>query len=139
MRATNDPVALALASLIAGAATGATIITAGLITLRSLSGGEGASQQVPSQLTALDIVLQASLLTGVIAAAATAWLLTRAIQDYYRRGMVAALGVVGNLVLAGVAVPVDVAGHRAGLAVYLLLLILLTGYSMRKARAAAAS
>lgn len=138
MRTTNDPVALALASLVTGATTGGAWITLGVIALRSLPGQE-AIQEIPDHLTAQDVILLVSLLGGVLVAATSGWLLTSAIVDYYRRGLTAALGVLGSFILVGIAVPVDMVGHRTGLFVYLIALIALGNYSFRKARRAAAA
>lgn len=138
MRTTNDPVALALASLVTGAATGGTVITLGVIVLRFLPGQE-TIQEIPDHLTTQDVILQVSLVGGVLVAATSGWLLTRAILDYYHRGLTAALGVFGSFVLGGMAVPVDMIGHRIGLFIYVTALVALGNYSFRKARRAAAS
>ncbi len=114
------------------------MITLGVIVLRSIPGQE-AIQEIPDHLTAQDVVLQVSLLGGVVVAATSGWLLTRAIPDYYRRGLTAALGVLGSFILGGMALPVDMVGHRVGLSVHLIALIALGNYAFRKARRAATS
>lgn len=127
----RDPVGLALASIGAGAFAGAAAITAGLIVVRSAfvatePAGPGAT------------VLSTALFLGIAAAAGTGWLLTRPIDDVFRRGVTAAVAVCGGLLLAGLAVPADMLGRVAGLAIYLALLVAAGGWAIRRARRAGA-
>lgn len=128
----RDPVGLALASIGAGALTGAAAITAGLIVVRSAftdTGPAGAG----------GTVLSTALFLGIVAAAAVGWTLTRPIDDAFRRGVTAAVAVFGGLLLAGLAVPADMVGRVAGLAAYLGLLLAADVWAIRRARRAAAA
>lgn len=127
---TRDPVGLALAALAAGAATGAAVITAGLLLLRSAFGA-------PPVDAAAHVVIPASLFLGIVAAAAAGWLLARAIPDFFYRGLTTALSVFGALLLAALAAPADMLGRRLGLALYLVLLVTLGTLAGRRARNAA--
>ncbi len=120
--ATSDPVGTALASIGAGASTGAALIAAGLIAFRTAGSAEA--------------LIPISLFVGIVAAVAVAWVLSRPIADYFRRGLTAALGVLAALMLAGLAVPADMVGGAAGLAVYLMLLVALDVHAVLKARKA---
>lgn len=129
---TRDPVALALASLAAAASAGAAVITGGLLALRIAFG-------TPPPEASAHVVLPVSLFIGIVVAAVAGWLLARAIPDLFYRGLIAALGVFGALLLAALAAPADALGRRLGLAMYLVLLVTLGVLAMRKARAAAAA
>jgi len=111
---TSDPIGTALASLGAGAATGAAVITVGTIVLRA---GWGAD--VPSAPVWL---LPMVLFVGMVAAVVMCWRLSRPIEDYFRRGIAMVIAVFAALLLAGLAAPVDMVGGILGLIVYLLLL-----------------
>ncbi len=119
---TSDPVGTALASIGAGASTGAACITVGLIVFRTAGPAEA--------------VLPVSLFVGIVVAVATAWMLSRPIADYFRRGLTAAIGAIAALLLAGVAVPADMLGGVFGLSVYLVLLIAICVWAWLKARMA---
>ena len=112
---TTDPVGTALAAIGAGATTGAVALTAGVLTVRVL--------QVQPNGVAEDtaaLVLTASLVAGILAAVVSGWGLTRAIDDYWRRGVTAAISVLGMALLAVAATAVDQFGGRTGLAIYLV-------------------
>jgi hypothetical protein len=132
MPAARDPVVRALGGLATGAAAGASVITAGLLVLRSVQRGRVAETQ--------DLgftILFATVLTAVVAAAATGWLLTAGLEELWRRGVTAVLAVFGMLMLSLVAVPADLVAGRPGLAGYLLLLLAAGARSLMWARRAA--
>jgi hypothetical protein len=112
---TSDPVGTALASLGAGAATGAAVITVGTIVLRAGWGADAPN----SPIWFLPVVL----FVGVVAAVVVCWRLSRPIEDYFRRGIAVAIAVFAALLLAGLAAPADIVGGILGLVIYLLLLI----------------
>jgi len=70
--AARDPVLRALGGLATGAAAGAAIITAGLLVLRTAQRGDAPQPQDTGFL-----ILSVAALLGMIAAAATGWLLHR--------------------------------------------------------------
>lgn len=128
----SDPVVRALGGLAAGAATGAALMTAGLLILRTFQRGRVAETQ-----DAGFTLLAVAVLVAIAAAAATGWWLSRGIEEAWRRGVVAALSVFGTVMLSLVAVPADLLGGRAGLAGYLLLLVAGATWSLVQARRAA--
>ncbi|HXV85807.1 MAG TPA: hypothetical protein VD793_03860 [Gemmatimonadales bacterium] len=130
--AARDPVVLALASIAAGAGAGGAVITAGLVALRALQDRRGVHPQ--DDLTFL--LLSAAVLLGVVAAVTVAWKLTVPIEDYWRRGVTAAVAVTVGFGLAGGAVPVDLVTGAAGLAFYAALLAGLAAWAGRRARLA---
>ena len=119
---TSDPVGTALASIGAGASTGAACITLGLILFRTVGPAEA--------------IIPAALFLGVVVAVTAAWVLSRPIADYYRRGTTAAIGAFAALLLSGLAVPADMLAGVYGLSVYLLLLIAICVWAWLKARMA---
>src|SRR5262249_21635727 len=124
-----DRVALALASICSGAASGAAIITAGVMILRVLQ------QSNPRGDAGLLLVL--AVFIGIVTAATIAWLLAGRVDDTWRRGVRAALAIFGACMLAGLSARFDGLGDRVGLIVYLLLWVALAGYPRRQARRAA--
>ncbi len=128
----HDPVGLALASIGAGAFTGAAAITAGLIVVRSAFTATGPTGPGGT-------VLSTALFLGIVAAAAIGWLLTRSIDDVFRRGVTAVIAAFGGLLLAGLAVPADLVGRVAGLVAYFGLLVAADLWAIRRARRAAAA
>lgn len=130
---TSDPVGTALASLGAGAVTGAGVITVGLIAYRMVAGGG------PEVVDAPYALIPISLFVGIVVAVVCAWLLSRPVADYFRRGLTAALAVLAALMLAGLAVPADMVWRGGGLAAYLLLLVAADVWLLLKARRAGTS
>lgn len=116
--AARDPVLRALAGLATGAAAGAAVITGGLVVLRTVQQGGGAETQDPGSL-----VLSAAVFLGLVVAAASGWLLSRGIEELWRRGVTATLAVFGALMLALLGVPADWMGGRGGLLAYLTVLL----------------
>lgn len=114
----RDPVLRALGGLATGAAAGAAVITGGLLVLRTVQ-----RSGVTETQDAGFYVLSASLLGGLIVAAASGWLLSGGIEELWRRGVTATLAVFGSLMLSLVAIPADGLGGRGGLTAYLLLLV----------------
>jgi hypothetical protein len=114
----RDPVGGALASLGAGAAVGAAVVTAALIILRTVQ--RQASGDGDSALQAT--IIGAGLFAGIVTAVATAWSLSPTL-DPWRRSVTSALAVFAGTILAVGAAPADLAGGRVGLAVYAVLLL----------------
>jgi hypothetical protein len=131
--ATNDPVGLALASLGAGITAGAAVITTGMIVLRTVQVGAAAAEPSETHFTVLTI----TTFTGIVVAVAVGWVLSRALDDLWRRGVIGALSVFGMALVAGVAAPADMLAGRAGLAGYLAILLVGLRYTSARARRAA--
>ena len=130
---TQDPIVVALGSIAAGSAASAAVITAGLIIFRTVQRGGPDGGDPEIQLALLGTMLFAGLASGI----ATAWMLSRPIADLWRRGVTSALSVFGATVLAAVAAPADLLAGRAGLAAYLIFLLLAALFASRLARKAA--
>lgn len=128
----GDPVVRALGGLAAGAATGAAVITAGLLILRTIQHGRVTETQDAG------FTLLAAALAAIIAAAVTGWSLSGGIEETWRRGVVATLSVFGTVMLSLVAVPADLLAGRGGLAGYLVLLVGAAAWALGHARRAAA-
>jgi len=122
----------ALGGLAAGAATGAAVITAGLLILRTIQHGRVTETQDAG------FTLLAAALAAIIAAAVTGWSLSGGIEETWRRGVVATLSVFGTVMLSLVAVPADLLAGRGGLAGYLVLLVGAAAWALGHARRAAA-
>jgi hypothetical protein len=130
---TSDPVGTAVASIGAGATSGAAVMTAGVLLVRLLQRGD------PQNLAAQPgtWILGSSVFVGLAVAAATGWLSTRAIPDPWRRGVTAALCVFGAVLLAVVATAADMIGGARALSVYAGILFVTAGATHHLARAAA--
>lgn len=118
-----DRVGVALASLAAGAAAGAGLVSAGLVLFR------------PVLHEALPLVLFA----GIVTAAAAGWILSGPVADTWRRGVTAALAVFGAMMLAGLTAPADMIGGRGAVLAYAAGLILCAAWAGVTARRAAKS
>jgi hypothetical protein len=127
-----DPVGIALSSIGAGATSGAVLMTGGVGLVRYLQAG-GA----PQPGLAFGIFLGTAL-GGVAAAAAFGWVHTRRIDDRWRRGVTAAVSVLGAVLLAIVAIPVDLVADGAGLGIYVVALAAALSYFHRAAARAGA-
>jgi hypothetical protein len=114
---TNDPVGVALAGIGAGSATGAAVMTAGVLTLRLLQAGGTTSAEIGGSL------LTATLFGGIVAAVLSGWVATASIDDTWRRGVSAAVAVLGAALLAIGATVADQFLNVAGLGVYCVALI----------------
>lgn len=130
-----DPVGTALASIAAGATTGAAIITAGVGALRLAQ----SRSDTPLSLDTGFAILSVTLLLGIVAAVASGWSLARTIGDTWRRGVIAALSVFGASLLALAATAADLLAGRVGLAAYCTGLVGATIYARAVARRTAAS
>jgi hypothetical protein len=128
----SDPVLQALAGLATGAAAGASVITAGLLALRTFQRGRVAETQDQGVT-----LLAAIVLLAIVVAAGTGWLLSSGIAEAWRRGVIATLAVFGTVMLSLVAVPADLLAGRAGLAGYLALLAAGAAWALVQARRAA--
>jgi hypothetical protein len=129
---TSDPVGTALWSIGAGATTGATVMTVGVLVVRLL--------QVRDPALSVDVsaqVLTTSVFVGLVAAVATAGLRTRAVPDPWRRGVTAAVAVFGAALVAVVATAADTIAGWQGLAAYLVLLFAAAVFTHRQAARAA--
>jgi hypothetical protein len=113
-----DRVGIALGALAAGAAAGGAVILVGLAIFRAA---------LAASRDSLPLVLFA----GIVSAATLGWSLSRAIADAWRRGVTAALAVVGALMLAGLAAPADMIAGRNGLMGYAGVLVVLAVLAVR--------
>ncbi len=130
---TTDPVGTALASLGAGAATGAAVMTGGALTLRLVQAGGAAP--VSTETGAL--LLGGSALAGLIAAVATGWIRARAIDDTWRRAVTGAVAAFGAVLLALGTTIADMVAGPLGIAGYFALLSAAAAVAHRAARRAA--
>jgi len=130
--ATSDPVGTALASIAAGAASGAVVLTAGVFTLRLLQAGDPSA--VSPDLGGL--ILSAAVSAGLLAAALVTWFRSRAVGDVRRRGVAAVVAVFGMVILAALAPLADTVGGIAGLGSYLAALAVAALAAHRAARRA---
>jgi hypothetical protein len=127
-----DLVGTALASIATGAAAGAAIMTTGVALLRTAQATTGEGFAVDTGF----LILSAGVVLGIVAAAAAGWLLAHPIDDYWRRGVVAALSVFGACLLAMVAAPADIVAGRIGLTAYLVVLVVVALFARSAARRA---
>lgn len=126
----KDPVGLALASIAAGAATGAAVITLGVIAARTFPG------TTPSGTSPPQLIVPVSLAIGVATAIATGALLTRPFEPW-RRGVIGMLSVFGTALLTLISIPLDMLGRRPAIIAYLVVLTVLAGLMTRTATQAA--
>ena len=127
----RDPVGVALGSIGAGATTGAAVITTGLIVYRALQ-GVGGTLTVDQQF----FIVTAGLGGGMVAAMATAFTLSRAITDLWRRGVIVASTVFAATILAALAAPIDAVTGATGLIVYAAILLFVATVLRNKAKTA---
>ena len=122
---------MAIGSIGAGAAAGASVITASLIAFRFLAGdGAGLNQDV--QFTIITI----GLVGGVITAIATVFALTGSITELWRRAAISGTTVFAMAFLAALSAPMDMLLDTVGLIAYLVLTVAMALYFGTKARAA---
>lgn len=119
-----DPVGIALSSLVTGAAAGAAVIALGAFLFRLVP-------PPTEEAETPHLLLQVSVLVAVFVAAALAWRRARTIPDGWRRGLTAALGAFGGLLLGALTVPADLVAGAAGLLAYALLM---AGVAVRVSR-----
>jgi hypothetical protein len=129
MTEARDPVVRAMAALATGATSGAAMITAGLLVLRTVQHGRVAATQ-DTGFTILAVTVFAGLAVAVL----SAWRLSRGIIELWRRSVTAALATCGALLLSLGAVPADLFGGRAALGGYLVLLLTGASYALVQAR-----
>ncbi len=127
--ATADPVGTALASIGAGATSGAGVMATGVLVVRLLQRGDTGG--LPTDTAGL--VLSVTVSVGLFVAVFTGWYLSRAIDDLWRRGVTAGLAVFGTVLLSVLAAPIDMAAGPVGLGTYL---VVLTAIAVRLHRAA---
>ena len=130
---TTDPVGTALASIGAGATTGAAVMTGGVLALRLLQARDVSSMSTEGG----SLLLAGSALAGLIAAVATGWLRTRAIDDVWRRGVTGAVSAFGSVLLALGSAVADMVAGPLGVAVYFALLLAAAVAAHQAARRAA--
>jgi len=82
------------------------------------------------------LVTSLALLLGIVAAVATGWLLTRPLDDFWRRGVTAALSVFGMALLSIVTMPIHSISGSVGLVVYLVVLLVAATVTHRAAHRA---
>jgi hypothetical protein len=128
----HDPIGVALASIGAGAATGASVVTASLLIFRIIQAGTAAPS--PDQQF---LLISGGLMGGLIAAVVTVLVLTQTLSDLWRRAVAAGLAVFGTALLTVGAGPADILGGVGGLASYVALLLGGAIYARRRARMAA--
>ena len=134
MTRTDDPIGLALGSIGLGATVGATLVTAGILVLRSLQAIGGTGSQPAVEFT----VLGTSFFGGIGAGLLTAFLSSQGIEDLWRRAVIAALAVFCTVLLSAITAPVDMVSGRTGLAIYLIALIVGAIYLRSRVRSVAA-
>lgn len=110
--------------LAAGGGAGGATITAGALVLRGLEPGRDAGFAV----------LTAAILSGMAVAAMVAMVLTRGVQELWRRAAAAIVAAFGACLLALVAAPADLLAGPAGLAAYSALLLGVAAGLWRRAR-----
>jgi len=130
--ATSDPVGTALASIAAGAASGAVVLTAGVFGLRVLQSGDPAA--VSPDVGGL--ILSAAVSAALLTAALVAWFGSRPVDDIRRRGVAAVVAVFGMVILSALAPLADTAAGIAGLGAYLAVLAAAALAAHRAARRA---
>ncbi|MBE0592407.1 MAG: hypothetical protein IH616_08410 [Gemmatimonadales bacterium] len=116
---TSDPVGTAVASIGAGATSGAVLMTAGVFLLRLLQSGDPSSVSPDFG----GAILSTAVSTGLLVAVAVAWLRSRRIDDVWRRGVTAAVAVFGTVILSVLAAPIDSVAGTRGLGAYLAVLV----------------
>jgi hypothetical protein len=132
---TADPVGTAITSIGAGATSGAGVMAAGVLVVRLLQRGDPA--MLPTDTAGL--ILSVTVSAGLLVAVLTGWLLSRAIDDVWRRGVTAGLAVFGTVLLSVLAAPIDMAAGALGLGAYLVVLTVFAVRLHRAARRAAAA
>jgi len=110
-----DLIGVALGALVAGASTGAGVVTLALVALRDRLGQ----------------ILPLIVFAGIVAAVLVGWLLAGPITDWWRRGLTAALAVFAALMLTALSAPADMVGGVAGLVTYAVLLLAAAGVAAR--------
>ena len=133
--ATADPVGTAIASIGAGATSGAAVMAAGVLAVRLLQRGDpgGLSTDTTGMLLSVTVTV------GLLVAVFTGWFLSRAIDDRWRRGVTAGLAVFGTVLLSVVAAPIDMVAGAPGLGTYLIVLTVFAVRLHRTARRTAAA
>ena len=122
--------AVALSSLTAGAAAGAAVIGSGMFLFRLTA--PPSSVHDPSHF-----LLQGSVMLAIGLAAGLAWWSARTLPDGWRRGVTAAIGAFGGLLLGALTVPADMLAGRAGLLVFAIAMTAIAWRAVRAARRAA--
>ncbi|MEE8250993.1 MAG: hypothetical protein V3R24_04595 [Gemmatimonadales bacterium] len=130
---TKDPVLLAFTSIGTGATLGSAAITGGLIVFTSVS----SLRDDPASDRAF-LFLLGTMIVSFTLSIATTWVLTRSIENAWRRGISSALAMTAAIVLSVFTAPIDNLGGRTALLAYFLLLLTAAGLLLASARRAAA-
>jgi hypothetical protein len=128
----QDHIGVALGSIGAGAAAGASVVTTSLLIFRIIQAG-GAAPTADQQFLLISGGMMGGLLTAII----TVLILTFTLPDLWRRAVAAGLAVFGTALLTAVAAPADILGGVVGLGIYIALLLGGAVYAGGRARAAA--
>lgn len=131
--ATKDPVLLTFTSIGMGATVGSAAITGGLIVFTSVS----SLRDDPSSGGAF-LFLLGTMIASFTLSIATTWVLTRPIENAWRRGISSALAVTAAIVLSVFTAPIHNLGGRTALLAYFLLLLAAAGLLLASARRVAA-
>jgi hypothetical protein len=110
-------------------------MTAGVLALRILQQGDPDSLSRDTG----GLLLSATVTVGLLVAIFAAWLLTRPIDDLWRRGVTSGMAVFGTVLLTIVAAPLDAVAGAAGLVGYLCVLLIAAAHFVRTARRAGAA
>src|SRR6267378_3580749 len=123
----QNPLTTALGSMLGGATTGASVTTFGVLSFRALQPlGVGDNLQLA--------YVGLWMLAGVAVAAYRSWTTALGMAKAWARGVTAALAVIGGLMLAGAALPLDYLFPPGFLIGYLVVLVTLAVAIARYAR-----
>ena len=70
------------------------------------------------------LIISLALLLGIVAAVATGWMLTKRLDDPWRRGVTGAVSVFGTALLSILTMPIHTVAGTTGLIAYLVVLLL---------------
>ncbi len=130
----HDHIGVALGSIGAGAAGGASVVTASLLIFRIIQ----TSSAVPTADQQF-LLISSGMMGGLLTAVVTVLILTYTLPDLWRRAVAAGLAVFGAALLTAGAAPADILGGVVGLGVYIALLLGAAVFARGRARAAASS
>jgi len=129
-RSITDPIGLTLTAIGAGAASGAFVITLGVVALRLVQSGAGQTEANPTDFT----LLSAAVMAGPVVAVTMTLVATRAIGDLWRRGVASAIAVFSAFLLSALTAPLDMVAGRAGVILFAITLLGATVALARRAR-----
>lgn len=116
--ATRDPdgIVVALSSIALGALTGAVVMTAGTLAVRSLIPERAGPESVGF------LVLSGSVALGFAAAVGIAFGASGPVGNLWRRAVIGAIALFGAAFLSVLSLPLDMLAGRAGLAGWMVVL-----------------